>query len=51
MAQWLDARGWLEIEEVPLAVDLWAREPADRSRVIKDAAGSVEKMKVGVRLR
>lgn len=36
LADWLDERGWLEIEEIPLAVDLWALAPGG-GRVIFEA--------------
>ena len=37
LAAWLGDQGWTEIEEIPSAVDLWARRPADNVRVIFEA--------------
>jgi len=37
LSAWLTQRGWSEIEEIPLAIDLWARTPNDASRVIFEA--------------
>lgn len=37
LSNWLQARGWTGIEEIPLAVDLWARMPGGRNRVIFEA--------------
>lgn len=37
LAQWLEQEGWSEIEEIPLAVDLWARMQATNDRVIFEA--------------
>jgi len=33
----LELHGWTEIEEIPAAVDLWARRPRDHKRVIFEA--------------
>lgn len=33
----LKAAGWTDIEEIPLAIDLWARAPKSRQRIIFEA--------------
>ncbi len=37
LEQWLQASGWTEIEEIPSAIDLWARHPTKDGRVIFEA--------------
>ena len=37
LTDWLQARGWTEIEEIPLAIDLWALAPHGGGRVIFEA--------------
>ena len=37
LAEWLDEQGWSEIQEIPLALDLWARMPNGGRRVIFEA--------------
>jgi hypothetical protein len=37
LSDWLTGRGWSQIEEIPLAIDLWARAPDNGPRVIFEA--------------
>lgn len=37
LAAFLEQAGWTEIAEIPSSVDLWARRPGDRRRVIFEA--------------
>jgi hypothetical protein len=37
LERWLDREGWSEIQEIPSAIDLWARRPVDNVRLIFEA--------------
>jgi hypothetical protein len=50
LTSWLESKGWDGIEEIPLAVDLWALMPDQKTRVIFEAK-TVHALSEGPRVR